>query len=479
MVRFAIPLTALLLAIPLLRGTGERPSAQLSKVVRHGDGPWSPSDAPRPPSAVGRPGFLSPHASPITVSGGLVFVTNTPADTVDVIDSATRTVVARVNVGVQPVGVAVRPDGKEVWVANHVSDSVSVIDTDPTSPTRFQVLATVQDLDPGAKATRFDEPVGIAFAGNDKAYVALSSENAIAVVDVPSRRVVKRLAINAQDPRAIAVRGDRLYVLPFESGNKTQLSGGKAPFDGDLVTFDAWKHSVANNNVLSLGAVVDIVKHPRVPDRDLFVFDTKTDRLVQVVDTLGTLLYGLAVDSKGTVFIAQTDARNEVNGRAGSKKHGLAELENRAFLNRVTSVSFHDDAADAPRFFDLEPLPPRSPGPGQALATPYAISVSDDDASLVATAAGSNKVFTIDATSGAILGRAAVGAIPEGLALESGPNGRAARLGLERRCRHCLTCGLERPGQAEGRGDNHFGRPHAPGLQARPHRLPRRQGIHH
>jgi hypothetical protein len=36
-----------------------------------------------------------------------------------------------------------------------------------------------------------------------------------------------------------------------------------------------------------------------VPDRDLFVFDTKTDKLVETVDTLGTLLYGLAVDSKG------------------------------------------------------------------------------------------------------------------------------------------------------------------------------------
>ena len=125
---------------------------------------------------------------------------NTPADTVDVIDAATRTVVTRVNVGIQPVGIAVRPDGKEVWVANHVSDSVSVIDADSSSPTRFQVLATVQDFDPVTKATRFDEPVGIAFAGNDKAYVALSSENKIAVINVATRKVEKRLDITAQDP---------------------------------------------------------------------------------------------------------------------------------------------------------------------------------------------------------------------------------------------------------------------------------------
>ena len=85
---------------------------------------------------------------------------NTPADTLDVIDAASRAVVTRINVGIQPVGIAIRPDGKEVWVANHVSDSVSVIDAVPSSPTRFQVLATIQDFDPATKATRFDEPVG-------------------------------------------------------------------------------------------------------------------------------------------------------------------------------------------------------------------------------------------------------------------------------------------------------------------------------
>ncbi|MFN0051091.1 MAG: hypothetical protein ACKV0T_02810 [Planctomycetales bacterium] len=383
---------------------------------------------PQPPAATGHPAFMSPHASPIAVSGGLVFVTNTPADTVDVIETGRRKIVTRVHVGINPAGIAVRPDGKEVWVANHVSDSVSVIDIDPGSPTRFQVLATVQDFDPVTKATRFDEPVGIAFASNDKAYVSLSSENKIAVVDVATRQVEKRLDITAQDPRALVVRGSRLYVLPFESHNQTQLSGGaKDKIDGQLVTFDAWNHSIANNNVLSLGHVVDIVKHPKVPDRDLYVFDTQTDTLINTVDTLGTLLYGLAVDSKGRVFIAQTDARNDANGRSGTKKHGLAELENRAFLNRITSVAFSGDSAEPPRFIDLEPLPPNHPAPGMALATPFAIQISDDDSTLVASAAGSDKLFTVDATTGAVLGRVDVGAVPEGIALESSTGGKPAR----------------------------------------------------
>ena len=243
---------------------------------------------PKLAAAIGHPSFLSPHASPIALNRNRVFVVNTPSDTVDVIDKKTRKVVARIDVGIDPVGIAVRPDGKEIWVTNHVSDSVSIINTDPASPTYLQIVATIQEFDFKAKSTRFDEPVGIAFANNDKAYVALSSENKIAVINVATRKVDKRLNIPAQDPRAIVVRGDRLYVIPFESNNKTQLSGGTGKIDGNLVTFDANEHSIANNNVLSLGHVTDIVKHPRVPDRDLFIFDTKTDELVDVIDTHGT-----------------------------------------------------------------------------------------------------------------------------------------------------------------------------------------------
>jgi YVTN family beta-propeller protein len=151
--------------------------------------PPPPSGTAQDPIVAGHPGFLSPHSSPIAVSGGRVFVVNTPADTVDIIDAANPAVISRINVGIDPVSVAVRPDGNEVWVSNHVSDSVSVIDTNPASATDLQVIATIQDFDLATRATRFDEPVGIAFASNDKAYVALSSENQVAVIDVATRRV--------------------------------------------------------------------------------------------------------------------------------------------------------------------------------------------------------------------------------------------------------------------------------------------------
>ena len=377
---------------------------------------------------VGYPCFVSPHTSPIVISEQRVFVVNTPADSLDVIDARTRTIIARVTVGIDPVSLAIRPDGKELWVSNHISDSVSVVDIDATSASYLHVIATIQAFDSARKATSFDEPMGIAFANNDKAYVALSSDNQIAVIDVATRKVSKRLTITAQDPRAIAVHNNRLFVLPFESNNKTQLSGGmKQDIDGDLVTFDVIAHSIQNNSKLSLGHVLDIIKHPDFPDRDLYIYDTVTDELIETVDTLGTLLYGLSIDSQGRVFIAQTDARNDANGRAGTKKHGMAEMENRAFLNQITRVDFGVGGAEPPTFFELEPLPPQHPQPGMALATPYAIAVSGDDSTLVVSIAGSDKVITVDAESGTVLGRVEVDAVPRGVALVDESNGNPSQ----------------------------------------------------
>ena len=73
-------------------------------------------------------------------------------------------VIERVDVGIDPVSLAVRPDGKEVWVSNHVSDTVSVVDVDPASPTRYQVIATVTAWSEEGFVTDFDEPV--AFVGS-------------------------------------------------------------------------------------------------------------------------------------------------------------------------------------------------------------------------------------------------------------------------------------------------------------------------
>ena len=45
------------------------------------------------------------------------------------IDTASNTVVATVTVGTSPRGIAITPDGKHAYVANLISNNVSVIDT--------------------------------------------------------------------------------------------------------------------------------------------------------------------------------------------------------------------------------------------------------------------------------------------------------------------------------------------------------------
>lgn len=367
----------------------------------------------------GHPTFASPHFNPLALHNELIYVVNTPDDTLDVIDPTSNSVVFRINVGIDPVSVVPRPNHAEVWVSNHISDTISVINTDPESTFYHQIIATIQSVDRYSFSTNFDEPVGIAFTqSGNKAYVALGPSNQVAVINAETRTVTKHLKINAQDPRALVVRGTRLYVTAFESGNTTQISGcNPGQIDGSMCTYDAVQETHTTNNVLSLGIDVDIVRNPKVPDRDLFVFDTRSDRLIDQVEGTGTLLYGLAVDGRRNVYIAQAEARNDANGLAGTQGHGLAEMENRAFLNQITRVNCLDRNCEDPEIFELEPLPPEHPETGMALATPFAIEVTKDNNTLIGTAAGSNKLFVFDVESGSVTGRVDVGAVPRGVKL--------------------------------------------------------------
>ena len=105
------------------------------------------ANTPPPSAKIGHPSFLSPHFKPIVLHREHLFVVNTPADTVDVIDTKSGHFLKRIPVGIDPVSIAIRPDGREAWISNHISDSVSVIATDPASPSYLHVIATIQDID--------------------------------------------------------------------------------------------------------------------------------------------------------------------------------------------------------------------------------------------------------------------------------------------------------------------------------------------
>ncbi len=405
--------------------------------------------------------FTSPQANPVALSadGSRLWVANTTAGSVSVVDVSDPSApveITEINVGLDPVGIAVRPkassdDRELVFVTNHISDSISVIDA-----ASLDVVQTLQEVDPATGVTRTDEPVGIAFAGPDRAFVALDNPNEILVLDVDAtgRASInpQRLAITAQAPRALAVADGLLYVAAFESGNQTEVPTC-LPLDArgldesddfdEGCEFNLRVIDGINNFQtfdLDVGVIIEfaaqspniggrVIRDRDMPDRDFFVFDAATLAPVDVVDGVGTLLYGVAPGADGRVYVTNTDARNQLDG--------LAALDNRMFDNRLAILDCSAAGCGEPTHVDLE-----ANALGTKVPTPYGIAVSGDGVTLVASVAGSDGkpstapgtppgqgdlpgLVTLDA-DGNVLGAVQTGAIPQGLALASDASGAAS-----------------------------------------------------
>src|SRR5690606_29372847 len=100
--------------------------------------------------------------------------------------------------------------------------------------------------------------------------------------------------------------------------------------------------------------------------------------------------------------------------------------------NEIAAVTCTSSGCGTAQIFGVEP---ENPDHETALATPYGIAISDDDSTLVVTAMGSSRVFTVDATSTPMqvlsridLGSEANGNLgyqsPRGVALVSDAQGR-------------------------------------------------------
>lgn len=145
----------------------------------------------------------------VTPNGAEVYVA-TNSENVYVIDTVSNAVAATVPIGEYQAGIAVDPEGKKAYVAvpHYPYGHVAVIDT-----LLHTVTATVQ--------VGGEQPYGVAITPDSKkAYVTLPDQNAVSVIDSSLLTVTATIPVGGF-PRGIAVNpeGTLVYVTNSQDGS--------------------------------------------------------------------------------------------------------------------------------------------------------------------------------------------------------------------------------------------------------------------
>lgn len=384
--------------------------------------------------------FETPHVSPISMSpdGTKLFVVNTADNRLEIFDitQGWPSYRASIAVGLDPVS-ARAPDNDTVWVANHLSDSVSIV-----SLATYNVVKTL---------AVGDEPADIVFA-NNRAFVSISQLNQVRVYELSNLNLPPTiLTIQGEDPRAMKVSpdGTRVYVAIFESGNDTTIIdetvvnnpsgpyGGlnpppnfgagfepplnplnpPAPQVGLILKYDRdtseWKD---DNGTVWPSTLVPWGLH----DHDVAVIDTTTLEVSYLSHTMN-LNMALTVRPDGRVVVVGTDAINHVRFEPNL---------NAQFVHSVLAV-VDPSQPNAPAIYDLNPHLAYEYSAGitnvpqsirdVSIADPRGVVWMSDGSRGYVTGMGSNNVAIVDA-NGARLGQFDVGQGPTGLVLDEARN---------------------------------------------------------
>jgi len=383
--------------------------------------------------------FESGQVRPLAISadGTRLFVCNTPDNRLEIYDISAggQLHLGSVPVGLEPVAVAARTNG-EVWVVNHLSDSVSIVDVSDVAHARVTRTLLVGD-----------EPRDIVFGGSafDHAFITTAHRGqnrpgdpqltsaGIGRADVwvfdsgnlgtslgGDEETIVTLFGDTPRPLAVSADGKRVYVGVFHSGNQTTtLSEGLIPNGGQA----AGGLPLPNTNHAGLAGPETglIVKFNgsqwidqldrdwsgsvrfSLPDYDVFALDADAHPPVQVAGTagrfphVGTVLFNMAIHpSNGKVYVSNLESFNEVRFEgpgtfAGSTVRGhiaesrisiidpVAETVTRRHLNKHID---YDQCCDA--------LP--NDTNAKSLAFPLDMAFSGDGSRLFVSAFGSSKI---------------------------------------------------------------------------------------
>jgi len=337
--------------------------------------------------------FESGHVRPLALSpdGTQLFVVNTPDNTLEIFDVGVGglTFSASVPVGMEPVALAARTND-EIWVVNHLSDSVSIVDLSGPVPIVARTLLVG------------DEPRDIVFAGTggNRAFITTAHRgqhrthssiagvfgvtnpadprlttpgigradvwvfDALSLGNTIGGTPTEVLTFFADTPRALATDGTTVYVAAFHSGNQTATvletlvpdgfdlappSGGApggvpgpatdaslnpAPETGLIVKWDGadWNDAVGR----SWNGVFPFNIGFALPDNDVFAVDANTLVHGTVFSSVGTILFNMAVNpANGKVYVTNTESPNDVRFE-GDGVHGGSTVQGRLSETRVT-----------------------------------------------------------------------------------------------------------------------------------------------
>jgi YVTN family beta-propeller protein len=397
--------------------------------------------------------FESGPVRPVAVSpnGQKLFVVDTPDARLEVfrVDTTGRlTPTGSVAVGLEPVTVVARSND-EVWVVNHLSDSVSIVDV-PTrrvvrtllvgdeprdlvfaGPGRGRAFITTAHrgqhrTDPSLAAVPGSGDPQLTTPGVGRADVWVFDTEALgnAVGGTPTRIVT----LFGDTPRGLAVSPDgaTVYVGILHSGNQTttitagavcvgfdaaapctrdgatmpggspgpatNYAGVPAPHVGLIVKYDATRDAWLDELDRDWSGAVRF----DLPDQDVFALDAATLTTTRSVTGVGTTLFNLAVNPvDGTLYVSNQDARNEVRFEgpgtfAGNSVRGHLAEARITVITPTTTTARHLN-----RHIPYGTATAPAGTAQHSLAIPVDLVVSPDGATLYVAAFGSSRVGVI------------------------------------------------------------------------------------
>jgi len=181
---------------------------------------------PLPQSPNGKPVNLYAGGLTISANGKTLYVADNLGDSMTVIDLPTREVTATVPVGHNPYTVVLSNDGKTAYVSNWGEESVSVIDL--SVPTLAQGPAISVGTHPNAMALN---------PTNNELYVANADSDNVSVIDTRTKQVIRTIDLSpypgakeGSSPNALTVSpdGKLLYVANATNNDVAVVQLGDA-----------------------------------------------------------------------------------------------------------------------------------------------------------------------------------------------------------------------------------------------------------